>query len=114
MLNRSVRLAVCAAMAGFICFVQSPAMAGIIGTDLAQAGQDRERLRAFVARDDAAKQLQSLGVAPESVQGRVDAMTDAEVQLIAGKIDSLPAGGALSENQWIWVIGGILLLLLII
>lgn len=114
MLNRPVRLAVCAAVAGCICVVQSPAMAGMIGTGQAQAGQERERVKAFVARDDAAKQLQSLGVAPESVQGRVDAMTDAEVQVIAGKIDSLPAGGALSEYQWIWVIGGILLLLLIL
>ena len=114
MLKRPARLAVGAAVAGLMSVVQSPAMAGMIGTGQAQAGQDRERVRTFVARDDAAKQLQVLGVAPESVQGRVDAMTDAEVQVVAGKIDSLPAGGQLTQNQWIWVIGGLLLILLLL
>ena len=38
-------------------------------------------------------QLQSLGISPAAAQARVSAMTDAEVANVAGKIDSLPAGG---------------------
>lgn len=116
MLKRSAGLVIRAVIAGFLgmCVFQSPAIGGMIGTDQTQVSQDRERVKAFIERGDAAQQLKSLGVAPDAVQGRVDAMTDEEVRVIAGKIDSLPAGGALSNNQWIWIIGGILLLILIL
>jgi hypothetical protein len=35
----------------------------------------------------------SLGVDPAEAQQRVDAMTNQEVQQLAGKLDSMPAGG---------------------
>jgi hypothetical protein len=37
-------------------------------------------------------------------QQRVDALTDAEVMHLAGKIDSLPAGGALSNQDLILIL----------
>jgi len=83
------------------------ARAELIGTEQilapAQADQERERVKALVVREDVAKQLQMLGISPEQAQGRIAAMTDAEVHTIAGKLDALPAGG-LSDFQFVIVI----------
>ena len=69
--------------------------AGLIGTDqLAAAAADaRGKLRDFIDRSEVRNQLQSLGIDPAVAQARVSAMTDAEVASVAGRIDSLPAGG---------------------
>jgi hypothetical protein len=71
--------------------------AGMIGTDqvaaAAQAARARDRLYQFVDRSEVRDQLQSMGVSHGAVQARVNAMTDAEVASIAGRIDRLPAGG---------------------
>ncbi len=71
--------------------------AGIVGTDqvaaAVQAAGARDKLRDFVGRSEVRNQLQDLGISPAAAQARVGAMTDAEVASIAGRIDSLPAGG---------------------
>jgi Family of unknown function (DUF6627) len=73
------------------------AYAGMVATDqitaAAQAAGTREKVRSFLERSGVRSQLQSLGVSPAAVQARVSAMSDEEVASIAGKIDSLPAGG---------------------
>ncbi len=71
------------------------AQAGMIGTDqiVASASQaDRNTVLNFVTRSDVASQLQALGLDPSTAKDRVAAMTDAEVQSLAARIDSLPAG----------------------
>lgn len=80
------------------------AQAGLIGTDevAVQTGgasalandAARETVRNFIARADVQQQLQQHGLAPHIAKDRVDALTDAEVQQLAGKIDSLPAGAS--------------------
>ena len=71
--------------------------AGMVGTNeviaAAQAAGARDRVRDFVGRTEVRDQLQSLGISPAAAQARVSAMTDTEVANIAGRIDSLPAGG---------------------
>ena len=83
------------------------ARADLIGTEQilspAQVNQERERVKALTAREDVAKELQTMGISPEQAQGRIDALTDAEVHAIAGKLDMLPAGG-LTDFQFIVVI----------
>ena len=73
------------------------AYADLVGTaQLATAGETagaRDKLRDFVSRSDVRNQLQELGIGPETARARVNAMTDAEVASIAGRIDNLPAGG---------------------
>lgn len=54
---------------------------------------DRERLRALFERTDVREQLLARGVDANVAKARVDALTDNEVADIAGKLDSLPAGG---------------------
>ncbi len=71
--------------------------AGMVGTNevvaAAQAAGARDRVRDFVGRTEVRDQLQNLGISPAAAQARVSAMTDTEVANIAGRIDSLPAGG---------------------
>lgn len=47
----------------------------------------------FMAREEVLNQLESLGVRSELAAERVGAMTDAQLQQLALKIDELPAGG---------------------
>jgi uncharacterized protein DUF6627 len=98
------------------------ANAELVGTDEAAASvepashdTDREKVRAFVERPEVVKQLQALGVSPDDAKARVGAMSDADVHLIAGKLELLPAGGRLTDFQLIMVIllGVIILILLL-
>jgi hypothetical protein len=57
-----------------------------------------------VQRPELAKELQALGANPTEAQARVDAMTDAEVRTLAGKLGVLPAGGALTNNELILIL----------
>lgn len=71
--------------------------AGIVGTDKvsasAQSQSGRERISTFLEREDVLKELQAQGVDANAAKARVNALTDEEVQKIAGKLDSMPAGG---------------------
>lgn len=98
------------------------ASAEIVGTDDAAASlepanpnADREKVRAFMERPEVVKQLQKMGVSPDDAQARVGAMSDAEVRLVAGKLDMLPAGGRLTDFQLIVIILlGVIALVLIL
>lgn len=96
---------------GVLSALAVPAAAGMISTDQALAQSDRDRVRAFLERKDAEEQMKALGVAPGAAQQRVAAMTDEEVRVVAARIDSLPAGAALSKDDWIIVL---LLFLLVV
>jgi len=70
--------------------------AALIGTEQAvarvQAQAERDKVRSFVARADVQHQLAALGMSEATASERVNALTDDEVQQLAGKIDALPAG----------------------
>ena len=71
------------------------ATASMIGTDqvVASTSQaDRTTVLNFLSRSDVANQLQSLGIDPSTANDRVAAMTDQEVQSLAGRINAMPAG----------------------
>jgi hypothetical protein len=82
-----------------VLMVWSPiqfAQAGMIGTGevAGLASQaDRDTVLQFLGRADVTSQLQSLGVDPAAAKDRVAAMSDQEVQALADKIHSMPAGG---------------------
>ena len=84
--------------------------AAMIGVDEALAAQrqaERGKLQRFLARGDVQKQLAGLGVGPAAAAERANALTDDEVQQLAGRIDSLPAGADISA-------AGLLLVLIVI
>ena len=84
------------------------AHAGMIGVQ----DTERERVKSMLERPELAAQLEKVGVSPADAKARVDAMTPEEVSQLAGRLDQLAAGGALSNQDLLLVI--ILLLLLII
>ena len=81
--------------------------AGMIGTDQvvdnATAEANRDKVRDFVSRTDVQKQFETLGLTTANAAERVNAMTQDEINRIAGKLDTLPAG-AMSSGWW-WAIG---------
>ena len=84
--------------------------AGMIGVDEALAAQrqaERGKLQGFLARADVQRELAVLGVGPAAAAERANALTDDEVQQLAGRIDSLPAGAEIST-------AGLLLVLIVI
>lgn len=90
------------------------AQAEMISTDAVQAPTERERVKAILARPELAQALQKMGLPPADAVARVDAMNDAEVRQLAGRLDLLPAAGALSTDQWLLVIVIILLVIIIL
>ena len=83
-----------------------PAPAGIIGTDQLVAGGERDRIKSFLDRHEVRAQLQAQGIDAATAKARVDALTDQEAQLLAGRIDKLPAAGD--------VIGALLLVFILL
>ena len=86
------------------------AQAGIISTDKAIATvqdlSNRDKVNNFLTRSDVTSKLESMGVTGGNAQARVNAMTQEEINLVANKIDSIPAGG--------WVQPGILIAAVVI
>lgn len=105
---RTFLIQICAALAlGAALALVAPrdVRAAVISTDDAIGKtQDRERVKALVARPEVARELAKLGVAPQDIDKRVDAMSDQEVRLLAGRLDALPAGGALSNTDFLLIV----------
>ncbi len=79
-----------------LCVPMGVAQAALVGTDQVitrtEIDNDRARVAAFLAREDVRRQIESMGVDPDEAAARVDGLSDAEVQQIAARIDTLPAG----------------------
>lgn len=94
------------------CMILLPfsAQAGMIGTDQAIAGvqdqSNRDKVRDFVSRSDVVKQFEALGLTASTAQERVNAMTQAEINQIAGKIDTIPAGA----DSGVWIAVGLIVI----
>ena len=70
-----------------------PAQAGVLSTDAALASAERDRIASMLERADVRAQLEAYGVRAVDVKARVAALTDEEAAQLAGRLDSLPAGG---------------------
>ncbi len=113
---RSLSLLLALAVAG-LSMPPAPVLAAMVTTDQVLAGAaaeqgDRGRLRALLAREDIREELREMGLAPGEAAARIDAMSDGEVVLLTGQMDSLAAGQAGAEGVLYW--GAVLVLLLII
>ena len=75
------------------CYIPA-ANAAIVGTEsLLETEANRIKVEAFLARKDVQQQLVKQGIDPERALMRINRLTDAEVDLLANKIDTMPAGG---------------------
>lgn len=90
------------------------AHAGVIATDSAHAQGERVRVRALVERPELAAALSKMGIVPQEAAARVDAMSDAEVLQLAGRLDAALAGGQLSNESLLLIIIIVLLLVILI
>ena len=90
------------------------AQAGLVGTDQviapSNAEADRERVAAFIAREDVRGEMRKRGVDPDEAAVRVAVLSDVEIQRIAVKIDQAPAG----QDAIGSVVGAIVLIFLIL
>lgn len=64
-----------------------------VTTSATQVQFDRARVQSLIDRDDVRAALQQEGIDTQTAHARVNALTDDEVQQLAGKLDQLPAGG---------------------
>ena len=72
--------------------------AAMIGTGQAIGSVEaRGKVQSFVARAEVQSRLTALGVGATAASERVNTLTDDEVQQLAGRIDTLPAGGVATE-----------------
>jgi hypothetical protein len=77
--------------------MQAPAVAGVVSTAEAAAavrgGNPRAVVDAALARADVRDQFAEMGVDAAAVEGRLAALSDAEIAVLAGQIENAPAGG---------------------
>ncbi len=90
-------LAVPMALAMFLSVGPLPAArAAMVSTDQViaqdQAAQDRERVMAFLAREDVRREMEAMGVDPAEAAARAEALSEAEIARIATRLDQVPAG----------------------
>ena len=90
------------------------ARAALVGTDqiitLVDIEADRARIAAFLARDDVRQEIERMGVNPAEASARVDGLSDSEVQTIAARMDSMPAGQGAFEA----ILGAVVLIFLVL
>lgn len=94
-LNRMTSRILIATMLAFTMPLQT-AQAGMVGTEQLVAGvtqAERDRVIAFLEREDVRRALESQGVSSADAEARVAALTDAEIIEMNDRIDQLPAGG---------------------
>jgi hypothetical protein len=102
----------CTLLALMLALAAPHARAGLVGTDQA-LGDERSRVKALIERPELARQLQEMGLPPEQAAARVDAMTEAEVASLAGRLDALPAGGITNTELLLLIILVVLIALVI-
>jgi hypothetical protein len=95
-------------LAAALLIAVPPAYAGVIRPD----DVERERVKALLERAEVRAELEKHGVLAQEAAARVDAMTPAEVQELAGRIDALAAGGQSTQNLLLLIL--IILLIVII
>jgi len=81
--------------------VPSVSEAGMIGTQALIEAQERDqmltRVDTYITKENLRNQMIALGVDPEEVQQRLSALTNEELRMLEGKLDSMPAAGG-GEN----------------
>jgi hypothetical protein len=118
MRNRLIEILMLVVLGLAAAAVMPRGYAAMIPTDAAQApaGPDAERarLKAILARPAVAAGLQKFGINADEAKARVDALSDDEVAQLAARIDALPAGGALTNDELIVILLLVIILVLLL
>lgn len=120
MRNRHVVVKPVACLLTFVfCYFNvlwAPAQAALVTTAQTVQANENERIRAqlrvLLNRADVRNQLESWGVDPAEAQARVDTLTAAELEELATRMETLPAGsGGLAVVAVVLLIAFLVLLL---
>jgi hypothetical protein len=113
-----VKYAGTAVLASCLALQPIQASAAMVSTQDAATSQkiqaDREKVRTFLDRATVKDKLQAMGVQAAVAKDRVDALSDSEVELLAQRIDSLPAGGNISNTELIIILLVVILVVVLI
>lgn len=95
--NRLRRLPVYLATVAALTVPLGTTQAAMVSTQSAvasaQGAAARDTVSAAFARTDVRRALEAQGVDPAEAQARLAALSDAEVQQVAARLEELPAGG---------------------
>ena len=101
----------CWGLAAALALQASVAQAEMLGPEAVlepststQVERDRAKVKQFLENTKLQDRLRTLGVDGLNAGARVDAMTHEEVHALAERIDAMPAGGALSDNDIIIIL----------
>ncbi len=88
---------------------QAPiAHAEIVDTDAlatpSQVELDRAKVQAFVDRANARERLEAMGLSGLVARDRVASLSEAEVHALAQRVDAMPAGGNLSNQDLVLIL----------
>jgi hypothetical protein len=97
----------------FACWAGA-STAEIVSTEQALQQSDRERVQELLNRAEVEDGLKKLGVVPADARQRVNAMTPEEVRTVAGRMDTLAAGGEASKTDWIIILLGVIVVILLV
>jgi hypothetical protein len=120
MRNRHVVVKPIACLLTFVfCYFNvlwAPAQAALVTTAQTVQANENERIRAqlrvLLNRADVRNQLESWGVDPAEAQARVDTLTAAELEELATRMETLPAGsGGLAVVAVVLLIAFLVILL---
>lgn len=75
---------------------------------------ERERVLSLIERPEVARQLERMGIPAAEARARVGAMTESEVLSLAGRLDAVPAGGALNNQDFLLIVVVVLLVVLLL
>ncbi len=103
-LSRLVAVALSATL-----MIQAPlARAAVVETEALatqnQAELDRAKVQAFMERATVKERLEAMGLGGLAARDRVAALSEAEVHALAQRIDAMPAGGNLSNQDLILIL----------
>ena len=96
-------------------FYQS-ASAAMIGTEILLTAdrnhKTRDYLNHLISRKDIQKALVDRGVNPHEAEARINSLSDDEIEMIAGILADLPAGG--DATGFVVIVGAVIIILIII
>ena len=115
---KSKRLCILAGAAVTMCILSVVAGAEMVSTDQAlgqaTASQDRARVQVFLNRTETQEKLQAMGIDAQAVKERVARLTDQEVNQLSRELDTLPAGGDISNRNLVAILLIVLLVVVLI
>ena len=115
---KSKRLWILAGAAVTLSILSAVAGAEMVSTEQAisqsTADQDQARVQVFLGRTEIQAKLHAMGIDTQAVKERVARLTDREVNELAQQLDTLPAGGDISNRNLVAILLAVLLVVLLI